>query len=102
MPSAMRDARITIPANQRRRRDWALRLAAVGLRSMTTAAQVVPGLVGSLKPVVVPRQPDLDWYVRDPAVWLVLGKALALQAYQSSLVADDSRFDQFADGNKAA
>ena len=43
---------------------------------MTTAAQVVPGLVGSLKPVVVPRQPDLDFYVRDPAVLLVLGKAL--------------------------
>jgi cytochrome c peroxidase len=76
MPSTMRDVGITIPAKQRRRLDWALRLAAVGLWSMTTAAQVVPGLVGSLKPVVIPRQPDLDLYVRDPAVLLVLGKAL--------------------------
>ena len=32
-----------------------------------------------------------------PVFW-----ALALQAYQASLVADDSRFDQFAGGNKAA
>jgi cytochrome c peroxidase len=59
-----------------RRSALALTAVAVLVWSTATAAQlIIPGLVGSLKTVSVPR-PQIDAYVRDPAVLLVLGKAL--------------------------
>lgn len=58
-----------------RRPAWALTAAAVAVWSIATVAQVNTVVVGSLKTVPVPRA-QTEPYVRDPAVLLVLGKAL--------------------------
>ena len=71
-----------------RRSRWVLPVIAAAIWSITSAAQVrVSSQIGSLRKVPVPRQTQTEEYVRDPALLVVLGKAL----FWDMQVGSDSR-----------